>query len=198
MDRFVANIKRLFFGVVMIGIFFLAFGDSGAFTDSRVGLSYRTVRFGNFTWMAQNLNFQTGNSWCYNNNESNCQKYGRLYDWNTAMVACPAGWRLPTDDDWNNLVEAVGGYDVADTRLKSGSPDWNGTDDFGFSALLGGHRDTDGTFWNVGTTGDWWSATEHDATIARYRLMLSDDRSEESSSHWGDKTLGFSLRCVAD
>jgi uncharacterized protein (TIGR02145 family) len=197
MGKLVGNIERLFFGVVVVSAFSLAFGNAGAFTDSRDGQTYRTVRIGNFTWMAQNLNFQTGNSWCYDNNESNCQKYGRLYDWNTAMVACPAGWRLPTREDWNDLVEAAGG-DVAGTGLKSRSPDWNGTDDFGFSALPGGSRFSYGNFLNVGSNGLWWSATEGGSGYAWGRGM---------DSMWGSKRVnegnfregtGFSVLCLQD
>jgi uncharacterized protein (TIGR02145 family) len=183
-------------GVVMVAAFSLAFGGNDSFTDSRDGQSYHTVKIGNLTWMAENLNFQTGNSWCYDNDDGNCQKFGRLYDWNTAMTACPAGWRLPTRADWNRLVKVAGDNNTAGTKLKSRSPDWDGTDDFGFSALPGGIRDTDGGFLFVGSGGGWWSAMEYDASNAWIHGMDSDF----SGVYWGhrSKNDGFSLCCVQD
>jgi len=172
----------------------------GNFTDSRDRQTYRTVKIGNLTWMAQNLNFQTENSWCYDNNSANCEKYGRLYTWNAAMNACPAGWRLPNDEDWNALVSAVGSN--AGTKLKS-QTGWNtgsghipGTDEFGFSALPGGYRRTDGSFNDVGHWGFWWSATELDASSARNRHM--GWRRDGVYSGWDGKSGGISLRCVRD
>jgi uncharacterized protein (TIGR02145 family) len=198
MSKFVGNIGRLFFGIVMIGAFSLAFGGSDSFTDPRDKQAYRTVRIGDLTWMAENLNFQTDNSWCYDNDESNCQKHGRLYDWHTAITACPTGWHLPTRDDWNDLVKAAGG-DVAGMRLKSTTGwnrDGNGTDYFGFSALPGGFRSADYDFSYIGVGGFWWSATEDDANDAWYRIMGSgSSNSSESSIHKGD---ALSVRCVRE
>ncbi|MCL2219176.1 MAG: hypothetical protein FWC23_04495 [Chitinispirillia bacterium] len=124
--------------------------------------------------MAENLNCATSNSWCYNNADSNCVKYGRLYTWDAAMTACPSGWRLPDTADWNKLVTASGGSSIAGSKLKSTSG-WNdrtdgssgnGTDEFGFSALPGGRRDADGSFYYAGYNGIWWSATEYGSGIA--------------------------------
>ena len=180
-------------------------GDTDSFRDSRDGQSYRTVLMPDGkTWMAQNLNFLRhafGESWCYGNDDSNCEKYGRLYDWEAAMIACPSGWHLPTRQEWNNLVETAGGSSIAGSRLKSqtGWVDYSGissTDEYGFSALPGGNRGTDGYFYYAGDFGFWWSATEGGTTDAWYRLMYCYyDGVIESSS---DKSFGFSVRCVED
>jgi uncharacterized protein (TIGR02145 family) len=164
-------------------------------TDSRDRKKYRTVKIGTQTWMAENLNFNASGSVCYNNQESSCNTYGRLYDWNTARTACPVGWRLPSDADWETLINFVG--NDAGTKLKSTSG-WNnngnGTDDFGFSALPGGDRWTDGSFFDVGGWGSWWSATEIDASYAWGRYMDWDD--SVVSSYWFGKSFQFSLRCL--
>ena len=192
---------------------------SGTFTDSRDGKTYRTVRIGKLTWMAENLNFVTDSSACYDNADSNCTKYGRLYNWDDAMTACPAGWRMPSEEDWDSLTVADGGQRVEDgydgydwefaaKKLKSttGWDDWedddgklvsgNGTDEFGFSALPGGYRWSDGGFYTAGSYGLWWSATEVDATDARGRLMFYFR--DYVFSYWYDKAGMFSLRCVRD
>jgi uncharacterized protein (TIGR02145 family) len=160
--------------------------------------------------MAENLNYQTGNSWCYGNDNSNCNKYGRLYDWNAAKGACPSGWRLPSRADWDGLGQAVGGvrepdgdgnidWQGAGKKLKASSGwngDGNGTDDFGFSALPGSNRYTDGSFLNVGDVGNWWTATEYDASKAYSRGMLCDY--DDVYEGTGDEELGLSVRCVRD
>lgn len=108
--------------------------------DSRDGQTYKYVKIGNQVWMAENLNYETANSYCYNDNSTNCEKYGRLYEWSAALNACPIGWHLPSDADFEILVEAVGGENVAGKNLKS-TTGWdlcgNGVD-FGFNALPGG------------------------------------------------------------
>jgi uncharacterized protein (TIGR02145 family) len=171
---------------------------SSSFTDSRNGQKYRAVKIGNRTWMAQNLNIKTGNSWCYGNEDSKCRQYGRLYDWNTAKSACPSGWHLPTVQEWDNLSQAAGGS-VAGKKLKAASG-WsnngNGTDEYGFSALPGGNRGTGGSFYHAGDHGFWWTATESGSGNADFRLMGYDDDGVDESNH--DKDYGYSVRCVGD
>jgi len=191
---------------------------SGTFTDMRDAKTYRTVRIGNLTWMAENLNFATDSSRCYDNADSNCTKYGRLYNWDDAMTACPAGWRVPSEEDWDSLALAVGGQRVeygsggydwkfVGKKLKSttGWDDWeddngnsvsgNGTDDFGFSALPGGNG-YDGSFNDVGGYGSWWSATESGASSVWSRDMYH--YLEDVGRDFNYKALLFSLRCVED
>jgi uncharacterized protein (TIGR02145 family) len=130
--------------------------------------------------MAENLNFETDNSWCYDNDESNCQKYGRLYTWRAATTACPAGWRLPREADLDDLIQAVGGSrHSAGGRLKS-KTGWNGTDEHCFSALPGGFiRRLDSgvhSFRNIGTVSYWWSGDEgYDCMAHNYVMWRASD-----------------------
>jgi len=188
-------------------------GLAGMLIDSRDGKKYKTVNIGNYTWMAANLNYlpQSGKSWCYRNNNVNCDKYGRLYDWNTAQSVCPTGWRLPSDDEWNDLGQAVGGvrkkdeldinWNGAGTKLKTKSgwnKSWdnkgNGTDDYGFSALPGGEwLLADVGFGNIGNSGGWWSSMES----PKYKSSASVwSTSDDLYKHDTDKNFGFSVRCV--
>jgi len=178
----------------------LAGCGSGTFTDKRDGQRYKTVKIGRQIWMAENLNYQTeSGSWCYKDNADKCKYYGRLYDWNTAKTVCPKGWKLPSREDWNSLFAAVGGWKTAGEKLKSKSgwnENGNGTDNYGFSALPGGDRHSDGGFDFAGYYGLWWTATEDDNGLAYYRRMLyRDDRVDEDGY---DKSGGYSVRCVAD
>jgi len=169
----------------------------GTFTDARDGKSYKTVGIGQI-WMAENLNYEVEGSVCYDNSDSNCDTYGRLYNWETAMKACPKGWHLPSDSEWQTLVNLAGG-DVAGTKLKAKrgwSNNGNGTDEFGFSALPGGYGSSDGSFFNVGDYGLWWSAYEFSSNYAYHRGMYYNDEGAD----WYNigKADLFSVRCVQD
>jgi len=174
--------------------------QTGMFTDSRDKQTYKTVKIGKQTWTAENLNYKTGNSWCFGNKDSNCKKYGRLYDWNTAKTACPSGWHLPTRAEWNGLVAAAGD-DAAGKALKSKSgwdEDGNGTDAFGFSALPGGYRYyTGGSFGDVGKFGGWWTATENGNKGVYERGMYSEEDGVNEDDSF-DKGFGVSVRCLQD
>jgi len=185
-----------------------------SFTDSRDNKTYKIVKLENQTWMAENLNYDTNGSKCYENNPENCKKYGRLYDWNTAREACPKGWHLPNNEEWDALYLFVGGMlnennpyksMVAGKYLKAKSG-WdddrgksgNGTDAYGFTALPGGYGSSDSSFYDVGDVGVWWSASEdygpdhiaysRDVDYYRRRTIWYDF----------DKGYLFSVRCLQD
>jgi len=172
--------------------------QKGSFTDSRDGKKYGTVKIGTQTWLTENLSYDANNSKCYSNDQANCQKYGRLYNWETALNVCPKNWHLPSDAEWQTLVDFVGA-DIAGKKLKARNG-WenngNGTDIYGFSALPGGYGNSNGDFRGVGIRGYWWSSTEHNASIAYIRYMgynyADVDRDDD------DKTILFSVRCVQD
>jgi len=163
-------------------------------SDKRDGKTYKTIKIGSQIWMAENLNYKASGSKCYDNDEKNCQKYGRLYDWNTAMKTCPSGWHLP---NLNELV--VDDKRVAGKKLKAKSG-WdnngNGTDDFGFSALPGGRGISDGSFDDVGNDGLWWSSSERDSYYAYYWSMSYNHENVHLSD--SSKSGLFSVRCVQD
>lgn len=178
--------------------------------------------------MIDSLEQQTNNGiiekYCYNNEPDSCTKYGGLYQWNEMMQyttqqgtqdLCPMGWHVPTDEEWKVLEGAVDsqygigdpiwnntewiGFDVG-TNLKS-TTGWisvgNGTDAYGFGALPGGNRYADGSFFPTsGVHGIWWSSSEGSGTGACYRGLIY--YTSVSYRYDGDKTHGFSVRCLKD
>ena len=190
-----------------------------AFTDPRDGQTYRTVLMpDNKVWMAQNLNYRDSTwshndvtdslpwvgggilgSWCYGNNASNCNIYGRLYTWDAAMQACPTGWRLPALDDWRGLFQAVGGVRNGDCwlsaghALKSSPPSWDGANAHGFSALPGGFG-WFGSFLDLGNWSSWWNATVGNADFAWYVNMGTGYTDVDEGV--SNKSDGYSVRCV--
>jgi len=179
---------------------------SGTFTDTRDGTAYRYVGIGNQIWMAENLNYGGDDNnvgSCYNSAPDSCAKYGRVYRWSTVMNGaasstsspsgvqgiCPAGWHVPSRAEWTTLVNFVGSS-TAGIKLKSSPPAWNGTDDFGFSALPGSSSTA------FGIRGGWWSATVYSTSRTYIRRMYTDNDGIEESDV--DNTLYYSVRCLRD
>jgi len=202
-------------------------GAIGSITDSRDGQTYMTVTIGTQTWMAQNLNYETSNSYCYNDSTKYCEKYGRLYMWGAAMDSagtwstngkgcgfnkkcsptypvrgvCPDGWHLPTETEWNTLFSTVGGQSVAGTKLKSTSgwySDGNGTDSFLFSALPAGCR-------GRGRNGIYMDEgnfaffwrPSEYNSIEAYRMILFY-RNDYATLDYNYEDYAFSVRCLKD
>lgn len=169
----------------------------GSMKDPRDGKTYKTVKIGKQVWMAENLNFKSGDSWCYNNSEQNCNEYGRLYSWEAALNACPEGWHLPTKWQFEILRFNVGGEDVAGKMLKSTTgwyDDGNGVDKYGFNVLPAGIRYYDGVFCDAGKYANFWSATENDGDDAYYLSL--DCSSEDAGLLNYDKDYASSVRCL--
>ena len=190
--------------------------SAGQLIDVRNGFSqtYRTITIGSQTWMAENLNYETLNSWCYENLQRNCNKYGRLYTWAAASTACPSGWHLPSVAEWEILFKNVGGtedtnlsgrYLFVGKKLKSKN-DWQerpGEDLYGFTALPAGFYRTKGNeypFFKIGYVAKFWTSNGNGGLDnAPIHIVLS--------SNWDDADIngdtsklsdGFSVRCVKD
>jgi len=168
------------------------------FTDPRDKKTYKTAKIGEQVWMAENLNYAAESSKCYNDSTAYCEKYGRLYNWQTAIKACPSGWHLPSKEEWDILVNFAGGDSIAGKKLKaaSGWKSGNGTDEFGFSALPGGFGKSDGSFSVVGNRGYWWSSSEDSSDYAFFQYMFYDN--ERADYLFYGRSGLFSVRCVRD
>lgn len=173
-------------------------GEWISITDSRDGKTYMIVPIGTQIWMAQNLNYDSMDSYCYDDNISNCAKYGRLYMWTAAINVCPEGWHLPSQMEWNILFSAVGGSSVAGKMLKS-IGDWrneNGNDSFSFSALPAGERGSGGGYDLMNSSAYYWSSSERDNEFA-YAMNLNYYYDSAFLDELG-KNYAFSVRCLKD
>ena len=177
---------------------------------------------GSQIWMSRNLNVnryrngdtisevQNDSSWAnlttgawiyYNNDNANSGIYGKLYNWfavNDNRGLCPVGWHVPSDIDWTDLNNYLGGNSIAGYKMKSLNG-WesggNGDNSSGFIALPGGLRFKEGFFYNIGSYGIWWSSTK-DGDSARYRFISNE--SNYLNSDKVDRENGLSVRCVKD
>ncbi|MDR0306803.1 MAG: hypothetical protein LBI42_08195 [Chitinispirillales bacterium] len=187
------------FRVLITGDIFNSIGRLGYLWDTRDFQMYVTILMPDGkTWMMQNLNYNGTGSWCFDESSAYCETYGRLYNWDAAVKACPSGWRLPTDQEWTELGISVGG-NIAGRTLRSQPPDWNGTNDFLFTALPAGGRDAAGNFFGH-RDGYWWTATENGGDYAFTREMTTGDDGYICNSHLcknsRGKEFGFSVRCI--
>jgi len=183
------------------------------------GYNYATVQIGSQCWFAENLQSSSYNddttiptgldntAWsgtsigaaaAYNNDEANVATFGRLYNWYAVSTGqlCPSGWHVPTDGEYSELTDFLGGS--AGTQMKSSSSDtpaWDGTNSSGFSALAGGYRSGSGDFDYGGSYGFFWSSSPNE-TNAWYRVLSSSFAGVDRSSF--DQRTGYSVRCVRD
>lgn len=199
---------------------------SGNFVDSRDGQSYPMVTIGEQCWMGKNINIGTrvnhGTSqtastgiqkYCYENNDSYCNTYGGLYQWNEAMQGstleraqgiCPSGWHIPTFDDFRSL-ESTAGNGYAGENLKA-TYDWADpgfpmyvTNSTNFTALPTGwavNEPADPSWWfeGLGQKTTYWSSTNQDTDYASARSLYYDQMEFYDES--GFKPNGLSVRCV--
>jgi uncharacterized protein (TIGR02145 family) len=178
------------------------------FTDPRDGQVYNIVTIDTQTWFTKNLNYETSNSFWYDNSSTNGDIYGRLYTWYAALTACPSGWHLPSDDEWCTLTTYIDptvncnttGWSGTDAGYKMKSINWwysngNGSDAYGFRALPGGCARLGGFFHALEEKAYFWSSTEDDNDAWYWSLRYHDG--EVSRNHIG-KNHTYSVRCVKD
>jgi len=147
-----------------------------------------TVTIGDQEWMKYNLKTDVLGSICYNKDSINCEKYGRLYFWNSALDACPDGFRLPTDQDWQLLTNYLGGEDVAGSKLKKGG-------DSGFDALFGGNYQPEVKLFSFkAEKGYYWTASLMVFILPWIRTFYLGEKSIKRTTI--GKSFYFSIRCI--
>ncbi len=192
---------------------------SGTWTDLRDGTEYGWVRYGDTEWMTSNLKFKVDSSYIYqgysvrnddDESEDNLEKYGRLYSYSSALKACPDGWRIPSDEDWQKLEQYLGM-----SSSESNSMDWRGNiarnmltlkgDTCDLSLRLGGYY-TDHTVMGMsghrfmGIYAFYWTSTrdnDKDGKFYFYRKLTYSQNSVYRQSMEPEKQY-LSVRCVRD
>lgn len=171
--------------LVFIVSFNKAQTDNKNFTDPRDGKVYKTVKIGNQTWMAENLNFKTPNSWC-----AECEKLGMLYNFEDAKIACPDGWHLPSVDEWEILIKNLGGLDSVYNKITK-------IDSNSFSSLFAHYRTVDGKIRDKEIFSHYWTSTTGELDGTPYAETYTINKNQKSVRKMGFmKTSGFSIRCI--
>lgn len=157
--------------------------------DARDNRTYKTVKMGSKTWMAENLKYKADSSVCYNHDEQMCEKYGRLYSGESTLTACPAGWHISSVDEWHQLKRFA--EDATYLRAKT---DWSkpGTDDYNFSVLPSG--DDEAEFW----TTDTYNRTEKGDSVFYMTYLFKWDYAGTTIRSRSLQTSALSIRCVKD
>lgn len=154
------NVRSLLAIFLLIFAVFVYAQEIGELVDPRDGKKYKIVTvdieleggvFIKRTWMAENLNYEVPDSFCYGNEPAYCEAFGRLYTFKSASLACPEGWHIPTIDEWNLLFMTYGGMRKAGEALQKGGESQ-------LNLILGGFGDPGSVFKNVGISGNYWDA----------------------------------------
>ncbi len=179
--------------------------NSETLTDVRDGKEYKTIQIGNISIMAENLRYMTGDAVYYENDPGNEEDYGLLYKWETALDACPAGWRLPTRNEYEMIKDYLGGEHEAGGKLKKSgteywlSPNEFGTNESGFSAVgSGGYMPEHLEFFGMNESATFWTQTgsddEHVWSVSLSRkngnMVIHNTTSREE--------YYYSIRCIMD
>lgn len=188
--------KKIVTAFIFLAVFACLSGQ-GQFTDKRDGNVYRTLTIAGVTWMAENLKFKAkAGAYFFDNDLNNLHKYGVLFEWKTAMYACPVGWHLPSGSDYRALANHFE-HKKAWEKIES--------DPFSFGIQLGGMQDYEGVFSEMDESGYYWTSSEYDKNNAEYfsYLLINEmpvidiSRKEDITDiHGTEKSNKYSVRCV--
>ncbi len=180
----------------------------GSFIDSRDGTQYKTVKIGNQIWLAENLKYKCRDSYSYKDNKSNDENYGRLYMYCALAKACPEGWHIPSDAEWEELANYVKEHKDSNGTGTSLKADHFcreccddvplGTNQFGFSARAAGYRNSLTFYHNQGFGAYFWSDSEDPEYSGKANVWYLKHDEEVLSSEFESKLWAVSVRCIKD
>ncbi|MBW6536618.1 MAG: fibrobacter succinogenes major paralogous domain-containing protein [Mariniphaga sp.] len=218
--------KKIFILLVLIVFSFIPFCQENGDTVTDVeGNVYKTIKIGNQTWMLENLKTTRYNSgapiqqlidaekwkldvsgaYClYNDDDTNKDAYGVLYNWATIKKGnlAPKGWHIPTIEEWQELIDFLGGEKIAGGKLKDlgtdfwDSPNKGADNSSGFKAVASGYRSNLGTYASVGNRSVFWTATSKNILQAQLVILMFNSPKVYVFSN--SKNFGCSVRCIKD
>lgn len=170
---------------------------TGVFTDGRDGQVYKTTTIGKQTWMAQNLNFKIENGKYYDNKPENKSVYGMLYNYNSLTEACPKGWHIPTNGEWQQLEYNTGMMESDTAKDMFRSSIANNFMDGGTSKMnvLFGGMFGRGKFYDIGISAAFWTSTREGYSIVSRLFKKGDNRICKNRN---GEAYCLSLRCIKD
>ena len=174
----------------------------GTFKDERDGKTYKTVKIGHQTWMAENLNYKVDGSYCYDNKTENCKKYGRLYSSQAAKQACPDGWKVPTKKSWEILLATTVDFSLIGTpeatqdydpfmAIKFESFMGLNNDPYGFNILPTGRGD--GNKYKDISRAFFWTST---VWMGKFLYITFTSKNSGKVAYPGTFKFGFAIRCI--
>lgn len=196
----IGQIMGKLFSTLFLTLLFSSLSGQTKFTDPRDGNIYKTITIDGVTWMAENLKYKSreGGSCYFENDLNNISHYGALYEWKSAIKACPAGWHLPSGREFqilNNYFD----QDQVWEKIESTS--------VSFGIQLAGMQDYEGTFTEMDESAYYWTSTEYDKSNAEYfcYLIINDApvidlsrKDDVEEIHGTEKSNKYSVRCIKD
>jgi uncharacterized protein (TIGR02145 family) len=185
------------FSLLLFGSLLLNLSGQEKFTDPRDGNTYHTATINKVTWMVENLRYKTKEGTSYVEKDSDKKAgYGVLYDWQTAIKACPDGWSLPAGVEFQSLVNRF---------TQKGEWEKPASDTTSFGIQLDGMQDNEGAFAEMDASAYFWTSTEYDKDNAEYfsymvvvkTPVVDVSRKDDIADiHGAEKANRYSVRCI--
>jgi uncharacterized protein (TIGR02145 family) len=163
--------------------------NSKPFKDKRDGKTYKTIKIGDQTWMAENICYKSPEGfYVYDNLESNVEEHGYLYEWPVAMNVCPDGWKLPSRNDFQMLLYTVSKISKKPSKelIVGGCS--------GFEAKQSGWRSEDGSYFDLHENGNFWTSSK--SISGRSWLLFVGKKGKKSYTDFAPYKIGMSVRCI--